>query len=512
MPAVQKMIVMTLLAALTLLPAFNAWAVTSNDVNQQMRDAQKLYFRGKAQEADEALKKAENMAVEILAGSDTAEKEKVKRLDGRLKKLRKDIDRKLGRSVAKAASTGAAAPASGAKPAATAADSKALPSHVVSDLKVVEQYIDSTRKNLDSGDIRNARRSLDGALGRLRQTAERKKRYITPEHPEYQTLLAGIEKMDVDVSAAEKRQADQKAAADKAAAETKAESDKWVAKLKPYVIGLGQTGYDPERYFAAGYTEDRQEMAKRAMMFGKVSADMAAYRETGPGDNATEELQLIIRKLEYALKTFQESTTSMAELKLQKAGQQIDYIHTWLNKEAKKIGTKDIPLTMNRMTFESARRELDGAASLLGGDEARVKALDARYKEALVLDAKLAKSRVAQTRMIPDKFSGSELNDLKKKAEEVLGAAKPGISMLRTTIVSPDWQEESVVEWTDTTRSALRHRVTHSVSAQVAGKAGGETTLYTLHLAKDRRTDGSWGQLHGHVMFEDPILEENVNK
>ncbi|MGD8284074.1 MAG: hypothetical protein PVG08_08200, partial [Desulfobacterales bacterium] len=60
--------------------------------------------------------------------------------------------------------------------------------------------------------------------------------------------------------------------------------------------------------------------------------------------------------------------------------------------------------------------------------------------------------------------------------------------------------------------SALRHRVTRSVSTQVAGKLDGETTLYTIHIAKDRRTDGSWGQLHGHIMFEDPILEKNVQK
>ena len=77
---------------------------------------------------------------------------------------------------------------------------------------------------------------------------------------------------------------------------------------------------------------------------------------------------------------------------------------------------------------------------------------------------------------------------------------------------SADWAAESVIEWTDTTQSALRHRVTRAVSAQVAGKSGDATTLYTLHIAKDRRTDGSWGPLHGHIMFKDPILEENVQK
>jgi hypothetical protein len=510
--AINRMIATVILAALTLLPISAALAVTSNDVNKQMRDAQNLYFKGKVQEADDALKKAEEMASEIMAGPNAAEKEKVKRLDGRLKKLRKDIDAKLGKPEGKETPTKAEGKSPETKPASTAEASGELPSHVTSDLKVVERYIDGARQNLDSGDVRNARRSIGSAQDKLQQTAERKKRYITPEHPEYKALLARIEEVDAAVSAAEKGQAEQKAAADKAAENAKAESDKWVARLKPYVTGLGQQGYDPERYFVASYTADQQEMAKRTVIFGKVAADMEAYRAAGLGDNATDELKLIIRDIEHALKTFEESTKSMAELKLKEAGRQIDYIITWLNKEAKKIGSKEMPLTMNRMTFESARRDLDGAGSLLGEDEARVKALEAKYREALSLDAKIAKARVAQTRMIPDKFGGPELSVLKKKAEEVLGEVKSGVKILRTTVISPDWKEESVIEWTDTTRSALRHRVTRSVSAQVAGKSGDETTLYTLHIAKDRRTDGSWSQLRGHIMFEDPILEENVGK
>ena len=53
-----------------LLPASHALAETSNDVNKQMRSAQSLYFKGKVQEADDDLKKAEEMASGIMAGPD----------------------------------------------------------------------------------------------------------------------------------------------------------------------------------------------------------------------------------------------------------------------------------------------------------------------------------------------------------------------------------------------------------------------------------------------------------
>ena len=230
MGSLNRMIVTVLFVLLTLLPVSGALCATSGDVNKQMRKAQDLYFKGKAQEADDALKKAREMAAEIMAGSDTAEKEKVKRLEGRLKKLRRDIDRKLGKSAGGATSTKAAGSSPATKPAAAAKGPGELPSHVTSDLKVVERYLAGVQQNLDSGDLRNARRSLGSAQDRLRQTAERKKRYITPEHSEYQALQARIEEMDAAVSAAEKAQAEQKAAADKAAANAKAESDQWIAK------------------------------------------------------------------------------------------------------------------------------------------------------------------------------------------------------------------------------------------------------------------------------------------
>ena len=157
---------------------------------------------------------------------------------------------------------------------------------------------------------------MNNAQNKLQQTAERKKRYFPPEHPEYIALQKLIDKVDAAVSEKEKVAAKKNAAADQAAAAYKTESDKWVAVLKPYVTGLGTPGYDSERYFVASFTEEKSEMAKRSAIFGMLSADMAAYRESGFGENATDELELVVRDIDYALKTFQESTSLMAELKI----------------------------------------------------------------------------------------------------------------------------------------------------------------------------------------------------
>ena len=512
MRTLKSLMAVVLLLTLTLFLSFDAFAITSQDISKQIRNAQSLYFKGKAQEANVALEKAEKMAAEILSGTDEVEKKKVKQIEGQITKLRKDIDNKLNKSTSEATPANTASSSSADQPSTSENDGGSLPLHVTSDLKVVERYIGSAQQSLDSGDARNARRSISNAENKLQQTAERKKKYFSPEHPEYIALQKRIEKLDMAVSEIEVGAAEKNASAAQTAANYKTESDKWLAVLKPYVTGPGQAGYDPERYFVASFTEDQPEMAKRATIFGMVSTDMEAYRESGLGENATDELQLVVRDIDYGLKTFQESTSTMAEWKIKEAERQIDYITSWLNEEAKKTGSENLPNTMNKMTFQSARRDLDGAARLLDKNDERVKMLETKYQEALSLDAGLAKIRVEQTRMIPDKFGGPELKILKEKSDEVLRTAKPGVTVLRTTVVSPDWQEENVIEWTDTSRSALRYRVTRSVSTQVAGKLDGGTTLFTIHIAKDRRTDGSWSQLRGHIMFEDPILEKNVTK
>ena len=119
---------------------------------------------------------------------------------------------------------------------------------------------------------------------------------------------------------------------------------------------------------------------------------------------------------------------------------------------------------------------------------------------------------IERTVMIPDKFTGQEIDTLKTKAAEFLHKEYPDANVLRTTVISSDWTEDQRWEFTDTTKTAVRYRITQSVTAQIAGKRGNDVFLYTINISKDKRSDSSWGELYGHVMFIDPMLEENVTK
>ena len=120
--------------------------------------------------------------------------------------------------------------------------------------------------------------------------------------------------------------------------------------------------------------------------------------------------------------------------------------------------------------------------------------------------------RTERTFMTSDQYKGSDLKSLHEKAEAIVKKDFSDAKVLRKTVISTDWKEERVLEFTDTTQTATRYRVTRSLTAQAGAKRGSDVFLYTLHIAKDQRSDGSWGELYGHIMFTDPMLESNINK
>ena len=76
-----------------------------------------------------------------------------------------------------------------------------------------------------------------------------------------------------------------------------------------------------------------------------------------------------------------------------------------------------------------------------------------------------------------------------------------------------EWAIENVIEWTDTSRTALRRRVTRSVRAEVAlEQPDGSVVLQEVYLGQDRLPDGGWAGLKGHTTWADPMIAENLGK
>ncbi|MBN1517198.1 hypothetical protein JXA32_11605 [Candidatus Sumerlaeota bacterium] len=529
--------VLTLMLTLMgmLLGSQSAWAMDMKEAGKQYRTAERDFMSGKAEEANKQLKEVEQAIADAKAGNDPAELMQVKLLEGRVTSLRKRIDSKLGVEAASdqpsSEDEGGDEPQTegGTKPQAGGAGGN-LPAGAQGRINAAKQAVESGLKQLEKarevqdklddpsaeltfkGGIRNARRSAEQAKQQLADLEKRYSGQYPADHPDVVFAHEGIEKLErgsAELEAA-RDQAKGGAAADAQAAAQ--DSAPWIEKLQPYVAPMSHPKHDKDKYFIGGYTEDKTEMAQRMALYAQACTDYDAYEQSGVAAKATEELADIAKELKRQLDAFADECSRMANLRLDEAEQQIDHLLKRMEEEQQKGESGETPILMSKFAIETARHPLDLAKNVLGEENERVLALEKKYEQLLKTDAEMHKARVADTRMLPDKFNGDELDSLKAKAQEVLLRNYNRAKALRTTVISGDWKEENVVEWTDTSRTAVRHRITHYVSAQVAGKVDGEVKLYTIYLAKDRKSEDSWGELYGHVMFEDPMLEENVDK
>jgi hypothetical protein len=173
--------------------------------------------------------------------------------------------------------------------------------------------------------------------------------------------------------------------------------------------------------------------------------------------------------------------------------------------------TKKPPVIMQR-DLEPLRAEVEKMAEAGDETDAELASLRTKLNQVYETNARHAEIRSERTFQLPDAFSGAELSTLKAKADEVVSEAYADAVILRTTVPSKDWTIENVIEATDSTNTALRHRVTRSVRAQVALKrSDGKVYLQEVYLAQDQQPDG-WGTLKGHTTWSDWMQQVNIGK
>lgn len=158
---------------------------------------------------------------------------------------------------------------------------------------------------------------------------------------------------------------------------------------------------------------------------------------------------------------------------------------------------------------------------LLPGDDPRRTDLERVY-EKLVTDQHAQEQTILKSRkMKPDVYKGGDSARIKELAAKIVGEdterryeeanPKPVLKVIRSHITSANWDTESAVEWTDTTKTALQYRVSKGVFVQVAAMVNDNCFVYTLYIHRDKIA-GDSGPLIGHVMYRDRFLRENLPK
>lgn len=490
-------------------------ATLVRDAGQSLRTAERAFFGGKMAEAGAALAEAQALAdqASALAPKDA----QAAALKTKIQRLAQQIEKKTG-----AAPVSPAAPQRPAAPSAAPAGSgttTALPSGAVQLLREINQRLDRVDRALDDSLAtpnmkdrdKTARAYLEEAKAAMATLEQRHGARIAPDNPEVKAGRDRIAKADAQITAFVARMSGQAAAAGAAAAAAETASAGWIARLRPYVVPSHQAGHDKTRYLVPSATMDAAEMNDRVRIFAEATQALKEFRAAGVPAK-TEDLAAVEKELDAALAGFRDSMKSYGARELDAIRGKLDHAAKFIGEQQQKSAGNQAFLTIDKDILPDLRRAVGRVTVFLAADDPQPADLLKRLAGLEADDAALRQKRVADTRVAPEKFRGPDKGDLVAQAAAIVAKDHADARVLRTSVLSADWKEEAVLEFTDTTHSAIRHRVTRSVTVEVAAKKAGGAFLYTLDVSKDRRTDGTWGGLYGHIMFTRPILEENISK
>lgn len=354
--------------------------------------------------------------------------------------------------------------------------------------------------------VNQAESLLTFATNRINAVLQEVGDQVPPDQPDVQAIQQQIAELQQQLEA---RKAGLAAKAEQVAAqqaEKEAFANEWLQKLNVYREG--------DKELIGSGTANVDELLHRKAMYEEAKALFEEYRKVDFPQGKTVELELAEEDLVYNFEGFEKGYQETIDGFAEKASQQLAHAEEWLTEQEAKIAADPTmhPPYLHQMVIQGITNEIFALDAATAGADSRVSGFKARLAGIEERAQALRQRGVELTVMLPDKFQGAEADVIKTKAAEFLNKEYADAEGLRTTIIDADWNEEQAWEYTDTTKTAIRYRITRSVTVQIAAKRGNDVFLYSIHVAKNQRSDGSWGELYGHVMFVDPMLEENVNK
>jgi hypothetical protein len=367
-----------------------------------------------------------------------------------------------------------------------------LPGGVTSRVRKINTYLDKTESRLKSGST--DRNDLDRAQDEL---ATIKKSY--PDFATHKDVIAvenrisQVEKSFKDSqSGKQEKRAQQQSST---AAQDKIYVD-WAERLSQYKtdINAGSKGN-----FGTP-SEDIQKLLDNNKNYEDAKSLYADFLKTGIDKDSHFKLRQAEYDIKVAIVNYEESRNRIPV----RASDKLEESIKWM-KERKEATAQ---LSLDREQRKIIDLYVENSNKLFPNTD-RIKQLNARKAELDKMLEAADKSILENRKMKPAQYTGSDSGELMNMAKSIVLKSDPGASILKVNITSKAWIRESAVEWTDTTRSALQHRVTDGIYAQVSAKLGANYYLFTLYLNRDEIA-GKKNPLTGHVMYKENILEKNA--
>ena len=265
----------------------------------------------------------------------------------------------------------------------------------------------------------------------------------------------------------------------------------WVEKLRAYA----DSGAGSRKYLIVSVTLGEDEINERAALLEEAKAIWTEYEKAEFPLGKTPQLIDLEEELKQKIDEMPETLRQSRALVSGDIEKEFDRILAFLNRDTgwREDMTKTPNIAMER-DLEPMRAALERYAGTVEPDDTQLATLREKMAQIEQTDQKNRAIRADRTFMMPDGYDDNDADDLREKAAEIVNENSPKAKVMRTTLPAKAWKEESVIEWTDTTRTAARYRCTRFMTVQAAAKeADGKVYLHSIHIASDQQADGSWG-------------------
>lgn len=297
---------------------------------------------------------------------------------------------------------------------------------------------------------------------------------------------------------------------DEAKAAQQAACEEWVNRLAPYFA----SGRISDRKLIAAATVNPEQIARQQELYEQAQALRALYEQAEFPGGKSHELQTLEAEMIRTLEEFPRAMAQSQEMMSGDLGTRLDQVLRHLDQDASwKQDPAAKPLVIREGSLEPLRRAVAEYAGTVEPGDTKLALLQGKLKSIEDRNAQNRKIGAERTFQRADGYTGPELKSLKEKARAVALEAHAGAEILLVTLPSEEWAIEDVIEFTDTSKTAIRRRITRSVRAEISlRKADGEVLLQEVYLGEDQLPGGKWSALKGHTTWADSMVAENLGK
>ena len=367
-----------------------------------------------------------------------------------------------------------------------------------------------------AADVRQAEGEISRRIGKIEMYLERNDENERPQLKEQRELLGKA--LEDHRAALEAAGPDgQKLIADTEAAIAKADKqigtalagdaliNEWIEKLSPFNrngekdIAIGINSAAAHEHVTKLKAEAEQVWKEyQAVEFPDGKGNQLETTERYFQESLAEANQQLEHAVSSRLKTANEKVTRISE--------RFAADQEWKTDKSKRPG----PFADEML--DDARQSIEDVAAYVP-DNADVAKLRQEHERLCKEAAERREANKSLTFVRAEKYKGADADELRAFAEKLVPKTHDGAKVLRLTLYQPEWKEETVTEWTDTTHSALRTRTTRTLMFCVAFEDDKGVFRDFGYLNQNRTSDGGWGPTYGHLAkYRNPMLKENVEK